>query len=126
MMPSGTLTRKMARQPVPSRSASTSAPPMIGAATADRPITGPNNAKAFVTSCSSKTSLIIPKPCGIRTAPNAPWSARVAISIPGDTASALSTDAAVKPAIPIMKRRRRPTRSPSRAPATSRTANVRV
>jgi hypothetical protein len=99
---------------------------MIGAATADSPITGPKSANAFVTSSSAKTSLIIPKPCGIRTAPNAPCSARVAINIAGETASADRADATVNPAIPIMNRRRRPMRSPSRAPVISRTANVSV
>ena len=99
---------------------------MIGAATADSPMTGPNRAKAFVISSSAKTSLIIPKPCGIRTAPNAPCSARVAISICGETASAESSEAPVKPAIPIMKSRRRPIRSPRRAPVISSTAKVSV
>ena len=44
--PSGRLTKKISRQPVPNALAATSAPPMIGPSTADSPITGPNTANA--------------------------------------------------------------------------------
>ena len=99
---------------------------MIGAATAERPITGPKAANAFESWSSGKTSLIIPKPCGISSAPNPPWSARVAIRNPGDGAIAHSTEAVVNPTMPAMNRRLRPKRSPRRAPVMSSTANASV
>jgi hypothetical protein len=125
-IPSGTLTRKIERQPRPKRLPSVSAPPMIGEATALSPMMGPKAANAFVISSSAKTSLIIPKPCGIRTAPNAPCSTRAAIRKLDEGAAAHSADAAVKPTMPIMNRRRRPSRSPRRAPVMSRTAKASV
>src|SRR5690349_10744514 len=124
--PSGTLTRKIERQPRPARSPSVSAPPSTGAATALSPITGPKAANAFVISSSAKTSLIIPKPCGMSSAPNAPWTTRAAIRVPGVGAAAHSADAVVKPTIPTMNTRRRPKRSPSRPPVISSTAKASV
>jgi hypothetical protein len=44
------LTRKIARHQSPNRSPLVSAPPMIGEATAESPITGPKAANAFCTS----------------------------------------------------------------------------
>ena len=81
---------------------------MIGDATAASPMTGPKAANALVISSSAKTCLIIPKPCGISSAPNAPCTARSAISASGEGAAAHSAEAAVKPTIPTMNRRRRP------------------
>ena len=46
--------------------------PMIGPSTADRPMIGPNMPKALGISSSRRTSFIIPKPCGIISAPKRP------------------------------------------------------
>jgi hypothetical protein len=102
------LIRKTIRQPVPSRSPSTSAPPTIGPQTAARPMTGPNRLNAFGSSSGGKTALMIPKPCGIRIAANAPCSSREATSMPGEAAMPHRTLAATKPAEPIRNNRRRP------------------
>ena len=99
-IPIGTLTRKIARQPRPNRSPSVSTPPRIGPAIAPMPITGPNIANAFANSSSSKTSLSIPKPCGISSAPNAPCATRAAISNSIAGAAAQSADDRVKPTTP--------------------------
>jgi hypothetical protein len=70
--PSGRLTKKISRQPLPNALASTSAPPMMGPSIADNPITGPNTANALPCSSVPKTSLMIPRPCGISSAAAAP------------------------------------------------------
>ena len=106
--PSGTLMRKIVRQPAPRMSRSTSAPPSTGPSTALSPITGPNRPNALPISSGGKTWRMIPKPCGIRSAANRPWTRRAAISVPVVGASPHSTDEAVKPATPIRNRRRRP------------------
>ena len=77
--PSGTLMRKIMRQPVPSRSAETSQPARIGPAMAARPMIGPKAAKAPPISLGGKTVLIMPSPCGISSAPKPPCSTRVAM-----------------------------------------------
>src|SRR5262249_16055146 len=50
---------------------------------------------------------------GATVAPASPSSARAAMSIPGLVENAASTDTAPNAAAPIMRRRRRPMRSPS-------------
>jgi AcrR family transcriptional regulator len=97
-----------------------STPATIGSAIADSPITGPKAPNTFGISDSGKHSLSIPKPCGMSSAPNPPCSARVAISISGDCATAHSRDITVNPAEPIRNSRRRPKMSPSRALAILR------
>src|SRR5262249_2744932 len=59
-------------------------------------------------------------------APPIPCTARAAISQSADGASAAKADAPVKSATPIMNKRLRPKRSPSAAPVSRNTANVRV
>ena len=71
-------------------------------------MTGPNIANAFGSSPGGKAALMIPKPCGIRTAAKAPCSRRAATSMPLDTARPQSTEAAMKPAEPTRNSRRRP------------------
>ena len=107
-MPTGTLTRKIARQPRPKRSPSTSAPPMIGPSTAAPPMTGPNIPKALAISSFGNDARTIPKPCGIMTAAKPPCSSRKAMSSPAEAATPQSTEASVNPAMPMRKRRRRP------------------
>ena len=126
MSPSGTLTRKIIRQPVPSRSAVTSQPARIGPAIAARPMTGPNAANAPPISFGGKTFLMTPRPCGISSAPNAPWRTRVPMRTSGDGASAHAADASVKPVMPTMKTRRRPKMSPRRPPTIMKTPKASV
>ena len=55
-----------------------------------------------------------------------PWTARAAISTPMLDASAEAALPAVNTVMPMAIRRRRPNRSPSAAPVSSRTAKVSV
>jgi hypothetical protein len=55
-----------------------------------------------------------------------PCTARDAIRLPMSGDSAQATDAAVNTASPTTNIRRRPNRSPSAAPVSSSTANVRL
>ena len=117
-MPIGTLIRNTNRQPVPHRLASTSAPASTGAASIGSPIAGPNSPIALPSSSAGKTSLIIPKPCGIISAPKAPCSAsgrRSARSIEGAVGAGCrhQREAGLSRS---GSRRRRPNMSPSRAP----------
>ena len=111
--PTGTLIRKIIRQPLPNRSASMRKPARIGPSTAASPMIGPNGMNAFCRSSGWKDCFTMASPCGIITAPNAPCSTRKAISAPAVGASAESSDATVNPAMPMMNIRRRPTRSPA-------------
>ena len=63
---------------------------------------------------------------GVTIAAPAPCSARAAISAPVVGASAAAADAKVKMPRPMTNMRRRPKRSPSAAPVSSRTAKVSV
>ena len=115
----GTLTRKIARQPEPNRLRSISEPPTSGPATAPSPITGPTIANAFCWPSSPNSSRVSPKPCGTMIAAIAPCSVRAAISAPGDGASAHSAEAAPNAPTPVSSTRRRPRMSPSRLPSSS-------
>src|SRR5580704_17410864 len=68
-----------------------------------------------------KTEPSMPKPCGISSAPNAPWTSRATMIEGGSQARPQASEAAVKPVMPIRKVRRRPYLSPSRPPVTSST-----
>ncbi len=59
-------------------------------------------------------------------APPAPWTARAATSTPMLGARAAAAEARVNTAMPMMKMRRRPKRSPIAAALKSSTAKVRV
>jgi hypothetical protein len=124
--PIGTFMRKIIRQPVPSRSALTSQPARIGPAIAARPITGPKAPYAAPISLGGKTVLIMPKPCGISSAPKPPWRTRKAMSVSGDGPSAQAAEASVKPLMPMTKTRRRPYTSPSRPPRIMNTPKASV
>ena len=63
---------------------------------------------------------------GAAIAAPTPWSARAPSSQPSDCASPPSNDVAVKSPRPAMNTRRRPSRSPARAPSSSRPPNVSV
>ena len=125
-MPIGRLTMKIERQPLPSRSMSTSVPPMIGPSTADRPMTGPNVPQTLPISEGGNRSFMRPKPWGSIIAPNTPCSTRDPISMSGDCATAHDSEASVKPPIPTSSIRLRPKMSPSRPPVSSSTARASV
>ena len=67
-------------------------------------------------SSGGKTAMITASALGVSSAPNAPWSARPAISISIVGASAHSSETAPKPATPIENTRRSPKTSPSEPP----------
>jgi hypothetical protein len=90
------------------------------------PMIGPKAAKAPPISLGGKTALIIPNPCGMSSAPKAPWSTRVAMSTSGDGASAHASEASVKPVMPTTKTRRRPKTSPRRPPTIMNTPKASV
>jgi hypothetical protein len=125
-MPMGTLMRNTNRHPMPHRLASTSEPARIGAARIDSPTLGPKVPRTLLISSSSKTSLIIPNPWGIISAPKEPCTTRRTIKIVDEGAAAQTADASVNPAEPMRNRRRRPNMSPSRAPMIKKTAKARV
>ena len=125
-MPIGTLIRNTNRHPIPHRLASTRAPARIGAARIERPIIGPKAPNTFGNSSSANTSLIIPNPWGIISAPNEPCSTRKTISAAVEGATAQAADITVKPAEPIRNSRRRPNMSPRRAPVIRNTAKASV
>ena len=107
--PTGTLIQKIACQAQPS----STAPPMSGPVATPRPATPPqmpiaSGRRASGTDPASRVSesgriAAAPKPC----------AARAAMSWPGSVASAASAELSVKTAMPMMKRVRRPNRSPS-------------
>ena len=119
--PSTMLIRNMGRQPSPNRLASISRPASSGPPTADSPRTGPKALNALPMCSRGKTEPSMPKPCGISSAPNAPWTSRATMIEGGSQARPQASEAAVKPARPIRKVRRRPYLSPSRPPVTSST-----
>ena len=106
--PSGRLTKKTSLQPLPSRLASTSAPPTIGPSTADSPITGPKIANAVPCSEGANASRMIPNPWGIKSAAAPPCASRQAISISGEDANAHAIDAITNPIAPSTNMRLRP------------------
>ena len=69
--------------------------------------------------------LIAARACqGARSAPNAPWQARAATSMPKPVAAPPAADAAAKPSAPARNVILRPIRSPSRPPNSSRLPNA--
>lgn len=63
---------------------------------------------------------------GTISAANNPCTTRASTSTHAAPASAQASEARVKPATPITKARRNPSRLPKRAPVINPTANVRV
>jgi hypothetical protein len=66
----------------------------------------------------------IDRAAGARSAPNAPWAARAATSMPKLVAAPPTADAAAKPSAPVRNVILRPIRSPSRPPTSSRLPNA--
>ena len=99
---------------------------MIGPSTAESPMTGPKTAKARPCSAGGKTSRMMPRPCGMRSAAAKPWARRQPISMAGLTDRAAASEAAAKLADPVTNRRLRPYRSPSLAPVSRPMAKARA
>ncbi len=116
--------RNMARQPVPAMFASIRKPASIGPPTMAKPSAGPNKLKALSIISRVKCEVMIAIPCGMSSAPNAPWQRRAEISMAGLKDRPHATDASVKPAMPMRNRRRWPYLSPSRPPITSSTPSA--
>ena len=72
----------------------------------------------------AKVTVSSPSADGARIAPNAPWSARAATSIPNDCASPPIAEATAKPISPPISVHLRPNRSPSLPPSNSRLPNA--
>ena len=117
------LMKKIHCQPGPS----TSRPPISQAAVAPIPPREPQMPRALLRSGpSSNVVMMIESAVGVMIAAPTPWNARAPISADGDQASPQRSDAPVKTTTPIMKTRRRPSRSAARPPSRSRPANVRA
>ena len=104
--PTGTLTRKMARQPRPAMLASMSPPPRIWPDTKPMPMVTPNQASARLRSRAGNAAVIRASTCGTMMAPVRPCTSRAATSSPEFWASPQSSDAAAKLSTPVMNSRR--------------------
>ena len=120
-IPIGMLTMKIQRQDAQA----TSMPPAIRP-TALPPIeTTRYMPSALVRSRPSRNCVISnASAVGEASAPPRPWIARAASSTPAFGASPPSSEARVNTAIPVRNMRRWPSRSPARAPSSSRPPNV--
>ncbi len=121
-IPIGTFSQKIHCQEIPS----TTAPPTSGPEATARPAIPDHAPSASPRFSFGKASARIVSVSGVTIAPPIPWIARAAMRASMLGASAAATDAAVKRVRPMAKTRRRPKRSPSAAPVSSRTAKVRV
>ena len=107
--PTGTLTMKIQRQPMPL----VSAPPTIGPTAAAPPTVAPHDAIALPRAGPWKSWAMRARPVANIAAPPTPWRARDQMSMLIDWASPQSSDAMVNTANPAMKTRFRPKRSAS-------------
>ena len=119
-MPIGTLTRKIASQPMPS----VSTPPTSGPTATEAPVTAPQTPNAVPRSRPWKAEASSASEVANMNAPPMPCSARARLRTSGVPASAHSAEATVKITIPITKTRRRPNRSASEPPVSSSAASV--
>ena len=122
MMPIGTFSQKIHCHEIPS----TTAPPTSGPMATARPAIPPQAPSAtprFAGDTAAERSVSV---SGVTIAAPTPWIARATTSVSMLGASAAAAEAAVKITIPIANMRLRPKRSPSAAPVSSSTANVRV
>ena len=124
--PTGTLTQKIDRQPVPNASAAMSGPPSAWPMTAlpDMVITRTLSARARAR--PSKLTWIPVSTCGTMTAAQAPWAIRAPMSTPAPGARLQASEARVNPARPARYTRRYPAMRPSRAPVMISIANART
>ena len=104
--PTGTFTRKIARQPRPSTFACSSSPPRIWPDTKASPMVTPNQASARLRCAGGKVAVIRASTWGTIAAPVSPCSSRAATNSVGVWASPHSREATAKLATPIMNIRR--------------------
>ncbi len=106
---------------------SVSMPPSRSPTAAPAPDNALKMPKAFGLSAGSvKVTLSSESAAGASSAANSPWATRAATSISKLPAAPPTTDAAAKPIRPVMKVVRRPNRSPSRPPSSSRLPNAKA
>ena len=117
--PMGTLTRNTGRHDAPNRFAVTSAPPITCPATNPDDSTAVYALRARARAAPLNRSWMMLMICGIIAAAPAPWTNRAAMSAPMSGASPQASEASVNTATPSRNIRRRPARSPSRAPVIS-------
>ena len=122
---SATITGALTRKTTPQWKCSSSTPLSSGPSAAPPETPADQIATALRRSSGSwKTLRISASVDGISVAPPTPISARAAISISALVENAASTDAAPNAAAPIVRRRRRPMRSPSDPIVTSSPAST--
>lgn len=85
-----------------------SSAPSSGPETAARPTIAPNMPKTLPRSCGGKVTWMIARTCGTIRAAMPPWRRRATTSTSGVEAMPQSSEAAVKPAMPMRKMRLRP------------------
>src|SRR5918994_697592 len=115
----GTLTRNTQRQPA----TSTSTPPTTGPRASPSPATPDQTPNALGRSSGGKSTASSDSAGGSAQAAATPISTRAAITSPTVCDAAVSTDAAAKPTNPDTNTRRRPNRSASPLPTSSRPAS---
>ena len=102
-------------------------PPSSSPTAAPLPASAPKMPNAFARSPGSvKVVASSDSEAGARMAPNAPWTARAAMSIPNDWAAPPTAEAMAKPSRPPMKVHLRPNRSEMRPPSSSSEPNDRA
>ena len=119
MMPIGTLTRKMARQPRPSTFQSSSSPPSTWPETPPTPTVRPNQDSALARSSRGNVAWMTASTWGTISEAVAPWISRAMTSSAAELATPQSREAAAKASMPATNSVRWPYRSPSRPPVTS-------
>ena len=123
-MPTGTLTRKIERQPVPAMSALVRTAPSTGPRTAVTPASAVNRPIAAARSCGAYMTWMLVSTCGIIAAAASPCRARNRMSASAFGASPQAADITVNATRPTTKSRLRPQRSPSREPVMRATAKA--
>ncbi len=118
----GTLSQKIQCHENPS----TTAPPITGPRATPRPLMPDQMPRATPRRPAGNASDSSVSVRGVTSAPPAPCTARAATSAPMLGASAAAAEPTVKTANPSANMRRRPKRSPSAAPVSSRTAKLSV
>ncbi len=121
-MPSGTFSQKIHGHAMPCATA----PPTTGPAATASPVTAVKMPMAQARRCGGNPADSSANARGRTRAPPAPCTALAAIRAPALGATAHAAEAAVNNPMPTASIRRRPSRSPSAAPGSSRTAKVSV
>ena len=120
--PSGTLTRKIQRQPSPS----VSSPPTSGPTARASPMVAAHAPTAPARRGPGYAAAISGMAVASSSPPPIPCTPRARLSTSGASAAAHAPEASVKTASPAAKTRRRPTRSASAAPVMIRPAMASV